>query len=486
MLSDITFQAIAPAHLKLKELALALSVEPNSPLAMLNESAHTPLLGLSSINDEEFFQQFPESVMRDTITGLTEPFEMSYQDDDKVIIPATGEHELIHNELRQMGRTRTAELFDYSRNVMQPFVAAVIDGYAEPTSTDLAEKWSIVDISLNEAYLDPVVEALLGQFHNPLSIPWDKPKSRAAARIEGELELPTTGRATFDNLLRSIMEDMGLSVKEVLIKLFSEDINSPYKPDAWLKAPLRLAQWLLIQYYEKHPWENCGLSGLEWETFCLEYRNALTGWIASYVNNLGELISSNVLVMGINEDTREIYVVSDVYRKFQSDHGGDAAAIYGAAYLTEGERSLPNYMLTTFVEHMDDCRNAWQRQVSIQEAKLNENWQQDARKHMKRSFNTALDAFDDAYLPDDVVKSELRSKIGSLIDERLDRYSMEDPTLLIIRIASETLFAHTDAGWVNEEIHKHMSLGMPGDEAASQVLIDYTLNWIMSMARLTK
>lgn len=486
MISEVTFQAIAPAHLKLKELTLALSAEPNSPLAMLNESANTPLLGLSSINDEEFFQQFPESVMRDTITGMTEPFEMAYQDDGKVIIPATGEHELVLHELRQMGRQRTAELFDYARNVMQPFITTVIDGYAEPTANDLAEKWSIVDISLNAAYLDPVVEALLGQFTNPASLDWEMSPQSKQVRIDGELELPSTGRASFDNLLRGILEDLGISVKEVMLKLFSEEVASPYKADAWLKAPLRLAQWLLIQYFEKSPWENCGLSGIEWETFCLNYRNALTGWIARYVTNLGEMISTDVLLMGIKEDVREIYVVSDVYRKFQSEHGGDAAAIYGAVYLTEGERALPNYMLSTFVERMDDCRNAWQRQVSIQESMLNENWQQDARKHLKRSFDIAIDSFDDAYLPDNMVKSELRAKVCELIDQRLDRYSMEDPTLLIIRIASETLFAHTDAGYVNEEIHKHMSLGMSGDEAATQVLIDYALNWVMAMARLSK
>lgn len=486
MISEITFQSIAPAHLKLKELALALSAEPNSPLAMLNESANTPLLGLSSINDEEFFQQFPESVMRDTITGMTEPFEMAYQDDDKVIIPATGEHELVLNELRQMGRTKTAELFDYARNVMQPFVTSVIDGYAEPTASDLAEKWSIVDISLNQAYLDPVVEALLGQFSDPTSLGWEMPASKGQVRIEGDLELPVTGRASFDALLHGLLEDMGLSVKEVMLKLFSEDLSNPYVSDAWLKAPLRLAQWLMIQYFEKSPWENCGMSGLDWETFCLNYRNALTGWIARYVTNLGEMISTDVLLMGIKEDVREIYVVSDVYRKFQAEHGGDASAIYGAVYLTEGDNPLPNYMLKTFVERMSDCRNAWERQVSIQESKLNDSWQQDARMHMKRSFNVALDSFDDAYLPDNVVKSELRIKIGELVDSRLDRYTMEDPTLLIIRIASETLFAHTDAGWVTEEIHKHMSLGMSGDEAATQALIDYALSWILSMARISK
>lgn len=486
MISNTTFQAIAPAHLKLKELGLALSAIPNSPLAMLNESANTPLLGLSSINDEEFFQQFPESVMRDTITGSTEPFEMAYHHDDKVIIPATGEHELVLNELRQMGRMCAAELFDYSRNVMQPFISSVIDGYAEPTASDLAEKWTIVDISINKSYLDPIVESLLGQFTNPLSINWEKPASNYQVKLDNEIALPETGRASFDNLLRTVLQELGLSVKEVMVKLFSEDINSPYLSDAWLKSPLRLAQWLLIQYFEKSPWADSGLAGIEWETMCLEYRNALTGWIARYVQNLGELIQTDVLVMGVKDSTREIYVIGDVYRKFQSEHGGNADAIYGAVYLTGGERHLPNYMLSTFVERMDDCRNAWARQVSIQESKLNENWQQDARGHMKRSFNMAIDGFDDAYLPDDKMKSEIRKSCTELIDKRLDRFSMEDPTLLIIRIARDTLFAHTDAGWVNEEIHKRMSLGMAGDEAATQTLIDYVFNWVLAMGNISK
>ncbi len=486
MISEITFQTIAPAHLKLKELNLALSAIPNSPLAMLNESANTPLLGLSTINDEEFFQQFPESVMRDSITGSTEPFEMAYQQDDKVIIPATGEHELVLNELRQMGRTCAAELFDYSRNVMQPFIASVIDGYAEPTATDLAEKWTIVDISINKAYLDPIVESLLGQFNNPMSINWEKPTSKYQVKLDSEIPLPETGRASFDNLLRNVLQELGMTVKEVMVKLFSEEIKSPYLSDAWLKSPLRLAQWLLVQYFEKAPWADSGLAGTEWETMCLEYRNSLTGWIARYVQNLGELIQTDVLVMGIKDSTREIYVIGDVYRKFQSEHGGNADAIYGAVYLTGGERHLPNYMLSTFVERMDDCRNAWARQVSIQESKLNENWQQDARGHMKRSFNMAIDGYDDAYLPDDKMKSEIRKRCAELIDQRLDRFSMEDPTLLIIRIARDTLFAHTDAGWVNEEIHKRMSLGMAGDEAATQTLIDYVFNWVLAMGKISK
>ena len=486
MITKTTFQAIAPAHLKLKELGIAMSAIPNSPLAMLNESANTPLLGLSTINDEEFFQQFPESVMRDSITGMTEPLEMAYQQDSKVIIPPTGEHELVLNELRQVGRDCASELFDYSRNVMQPFVNAVIDGYAEPTASDLAEKWTIVDINLYRGYLDPVVEALIGQFANPTAMGWEKPTSDAQVKLDSEIAVPDTGRASFDNLLTTVLQELGLSVKEVMVKLFSEELESPYSSGAWLKSPLRLAQWLLVQYFEKSPWESCGLSGLAWETLMLEYRNALTGWIARYVSNLGEMIATNVLVMGVNNANREIYVIGDVYKKFRSEHGGGPEAIYGSVYLEGGERHLPNYMLSTFVERMADCRNAWERQVSVQEARLNDGWKQEARAHMKQSLYAALDAFEDSYLPDDTTKSAIREKMSELVDERLDRFSMDDPTLLIIRIARDTLFAHTDAGWVSEEIHKHMSLGLSGDEAATQAVIDYVFNWVLAMAKVTK
>ena len=483
MISEVTFNAIAGAAEKLKTMSVGLSVEQNTAMSMLSDSANTPLIGMTSITDAEFYMQFPDSLNRDSITGSTEPYELMLQDGEKVIMPTVGDHEIVMQALSKMGRQRTGELRDYSRNIVQPFVSTIVDGYAEPNPSELAEQWCIVDVAIHPAYLNPLVESLLGQFGDIRN--WEISTGDLTVKVPTDLQIPSTGRASFDDLISGLLTSMSMSPSDALIKLFSDGTENPYGPDSWIKAPLHLAQWLLINYYESSPWDDSGLSGLSWETFCTQYKDALTGWIHNYVRNMSELIDSNTLVMGTNFERREIFVVTDVYRDFITKHAGTVETIYGAMYLLEDGVALNNYMLDTFVSRAAECEQAWARQVSIVENQLNSNWVVSAREHMKASFNEALDSLDDGILPDDVSKSTVGKKCNVLIDERLDRFSMEDPTLLIIGIVGDAVFDYTDCGWMLSEIHKRMCLGMDGSEAATQVAIDYTVSWTLSSIRVS-
>lgn len=485
MITDLTLKSIEGLYLHCKEKNITLGAVENSPISLLNCASNTPLLGLNTISDQEFFEQFQDSVNRDYYTGENENITINLEDGKKVLPPCS-DHEGIHNELKKVAGIAIAELMDYSRNIFRPFVLSVIDGYGEPSTSDVAEKWSIVPVTLNEYYLDPVVSALLDTYADIASMPWDGAVPVNDIVIPDELPMPETGRSSFDKLVKNLLDSMSMSPSHAMQTLFTEELINPHAPRAWVKAPLVLAQFLLVNYYENEPWENSNVNSIAFEAAIGSYKNNLAGWLGKYLTNLGELIDSETMVIDVNEKDKEVYIIEDVYKKFISENAGTPEVIYGALYMISSGGELKNFSRETFVERSADCIRAWEAQHAIQEESLNANWQHSARNHMKQSFSLAIDSLDEELIPDDTNKQTLREEASELIDKLLDRYSMDDPTLLVIDIAGQTVFKHTDAGWVMREVHRLMSEGLTGGRAERQVTIRYALNWILSGVYVSK
>lgn len=479
MISTTTLDAITPVVMRLKELRRGLTVDPSSPIAFLNESSKTPLIGLNSITDEEFFSQYPESLKRDLITGDSVVQELSYDDGHSYKAFPVAIHETTMLEMAKMIRTRTAALMDHSRNVVFPFVNEVFRRYNEPEETAVTEKWSLVPVDLNAGYMSDIVDRLMSKVSAPLKMAWDY-TSPYPVRLPTELELPKTGSKKYDDLMSGLLKDLDMSALEVLASIFDKDTPNPNDAKAWVSSTLKLAQWLLLEYYSENPWTDSGLSDTQWSSvISTGYRHALIGWCANMLNNFACRYELNDTVLSFDAQQNEVYVLWPVYEKYLSE-GGAPEVIYGAIYHSEMGEGYVGFTINSLKEHQDKCIAAWSKYTTVSEARINEEWLNDTVRGLQRAMLDTLSELDDELLPENVSRADITKCIHAEILKCVNKISMEDPTYLIIGLVGDCVFPHTDCGYVLKGIHSKVKEGVPAGEAAAQVELAYIKGYVLS------
>lgn len=478
MISVATLNSITPVVMKMKELKRGFVIDKTSPVAFLNEVSKTPLIGLNTITDEEFYNQYPESLKRDVITGASDIQELSFDDGETYKAFPIAIHETTMQEMAKMLRNRTSELFDHTRNVMQPFVTEVFRRYNEPAEAAVTEKWSLVPVELNSGYLSDIVERLLAKYPNPTKLDWSY-TSPYNVRLPEELPAPKTGSAKFDNLLDSLLVSLEMSTLEVVASIFSDEPIAPNHPNAWTQSTLKLAQWLLLEYYCENPWADSGLSGTQWNAVVATgYRHALTGWCAGMLDAFVCRYEIKDTVLSFDTDKNEVYVLWPVYEDYLAQ-GGAPEVIYGAIYHAEMGDGYIGFTVGSLKSNQDKCIAAWSKYTTVSESRINAEWLSDTRRALQRALLDTVSELDDDMLPQGTSRVELARNLNAAVLARVNKISMEDPTFLIIGIVGDVIFPHTDCGYVLGGIHSRIKAGVSASEAAAQVNLEYITSYVL-------
>lgn len=478
MISESTLKSITPVVMKMKELKRAFIVDNSSPVAFLNEASKTPLIGLNTITDEDFYNQYPESLKRDVVTGASEIQELSFDDGQQYKAFPIALHETTMQEMAKMIRSRTAALFDHSRNVMQPFVTEVFRRYNEPAETAVTEKWSLVPVELNAGYMSDIVDRLLAKYPNPAKLNCHY-TSPYPVRVPSEMEMPKSGSAKFDSMVSELLASLGMSTLEVVASIFEGSDIAPSHPSAWALSNLKLAQWLLLEYYSENPWEDSGLSTTQWNAvIATGYRHALTGWCAGMLHSFVARYEIKDTVLSFDVEKNEVYVLWPVYEDYLAD-GGAPEVIYGAIYHAEMGDGYIGFTVESLKNNQDKCIAAWSKYTTVSESRINAEWLSDTRRALQRAILDTLSELDDELLPPKITRVELAKAVNAAVLARVNKITMEDPTFLIIGIVGDVVFAHTDCGYVVGGIHSRIKNGVSAGEAAAQVNLEYISSYVL-------
>lgn len=474
MISDYTFNAVTRPALLAKDKKLKIVAENNSPVELLNKAAVSPYLYSSTITDEEYYAQLPDDLKIGAILG--ESKEVAYIGDNgmsKTMIPLS-EHEMTMNELVKMSVQRVDQLFNFSRNIVQPLIRQALEQFQQPQEEHITEDWHLSPVAIDAALINPVVTGLMSQSANPMQLPYEFTPA-AWDSIPADLPVPKTGSAAFDGLLVQLLEANDTTPSELMKAAFSgEDIN-PYNPRAFSLVSRRITQLLLAAYYEENPWPNSGLSAQGWSAAFSLLRNTIHGWLARFVRQIDERVNLGHLVFDVDPNTRVVHICQELMDDYKSK-GGSVEAVLGALYMQDDGKDAST-SVGALLENQEKYVAAWSHRSSVKKAALDTDWLRTNKTALKNAFSTVIMAMEDGVLEEQSKQDAIRACYDA-VDNNFNRH-IEDVTEFIIRTVCRCVFKDGAAERIVLSIHRAMCKGVSPDEAARDEMTEYVLDWIL-------
>lgn len=475
MISDFTFNAIAKPLLLTKAKKIKLVPTKDSPVELLNKAGMTPLLYSGKVTDEEFFAQLPNELKIGAILG--ESKEVSFVGTNGVsatMVPVS-EHEMTLSELVKMATGRVDQLFNFSRNIVQPFVKQVLENFNQPAEVQIAEDWHLSPVAIDVALINPVVSGLLSQSADPHRLPHEfEPVNYS--KVPADLPVPKTGSQAYDGILNQLLEINKTTPAELMTELFAGQDISPYRPQAFTIVSRRIAQLLLVAYYEENPWPDSGVTSSAWSAMLSLLRTTLKGWIARFIRQLDERVKLGQLVYDMDPKTRVVHICQELMDEYVKQ-GGCAEAVYGALYLQDDNKDASTN-INKLLENQEQYVAAWSRRSSVKKAAIDTDWLSTNKTAMKNAFMSAITAMEDGML-DGLTKQNAIKGAYAEIDSRFNR-QISDITAFIIRVACHKVFVDEAAERIVQAIHRGMCDNVEPDEAARDEMTEYVLDWILS------
>lgn len=475
MISDYTFNAVTKPALLAKAKNLKLIAYAGSPVELLNKSAVSPAMYSAKLTDEEYFSQLPNDLKIGAVLG--ESKEVAYIGDNglsRTMIPLA-EHEMTMNELVKMSVQRVDQLFNFSRNIVQPFIQQVIEQFQQPAEEHITEDWHLSPVAIDAALVNPVVIGLMSQSADPMRLPYEFDPA-PYDKVPADLPTPKTGSQAYDSLIVQLLEANNTTARELMVACFSgEDIN-PYNPKAFTLVGRRLAQLLLVAYYEENPWPNSGLSSPQWSATFSLLRNTIHGWLARFVRQIDERVKLGHLVFNIDPTTRVVHICQELMDEYKNK-GGSVEAVLGALYMQDDNKDAST-SVSSLLENQDLYVAAWSHRSSVKKAALDTDWLRTNKTALKNAFSTVVMAMEDGTLEAQSKNDAIRGCYED-IDSKFNRH-VEDVTSFVIRIACNRVFKDAGAERIVMAIHSGMCKDIPADEAARDEMTEYVLDWILS------
>lgn len=463
----------------LKQNGIRLSVDADSPVAILNKATNHQSVLDSTITDEQFFQEIPN------ITALAQPAQGTGEN-SVISDGAAGthvlnieDHEPTLFELKKMAVGRCAGMLDFSRNVVQPFIQNVIQNNNSVPVEEVKEDWALIPVDSDPSINEPVVQALINRLDNPTGAGFTH--DRIEAHVPDVLEQPETGKATFDRLVGRLLEELGLSVSDaarLLVEPLKIVPNSDQAPNEVKKNVLFL---LLSAYWLDNPWENSGLNSEKWKTQFQRAHYSLCGWLYLYAEAIIIRVKLGNIVFSYDNQGKQVFICQEAFEDYVSS-GGTVEALLGAVY------SLDNGVdaATTkkaLLDNSAEYTEAWVQRSAIRRLDTDNEWLHHNRESLKVAFSAAIDVLDPGYLnaggAEQRTPADVKKGVNSAIDQLFGKNTV-DITEFIIQISSGEVFGEYDAANLLTAIHHGMIKGVKPEITASDWMINYAMNWILA------
>lgn len=463
----------------LKQHNLRLNPDVDSPIAVLNKATNQQSVMDSSITDEQFYQELPN------ITALKQP---ARGNDESAVIAdgAAGttvlnveDHEPTLYELQRMAIGQCQGLLDFSRNVIQPFVQLVVQNNDIRPEEGVKEDWALVPVDLDPAINEPVVQALIGQLDNPTGAGFTH--ERIPARVPDVVDIPETGKATYDKLVARLLSELGWSMSEALRVMVEPMTVVPNSDQAPKYVKQNILFLLLSAYYIDNPWPNSDLSSDKWKTQFTRLHYTLVGWVYLYAEAIVTRVKMGNIVFSYDADTKQVFICQEAMDKYLEQQG-TVEALLGAVY-TMDDGKAGSTQMDKLLADQDAYTRAWADRSSVRRMEADTDWLRTNRASLKTAFGLAIDQLDPGLLgagaDGQLTPMQAKTAVNSAIDHLFTR-GTTDVTEFIIRTACGEVFAEYDASSLLLSIHHGMIKGVKPEESANDWIINYVLDWMLT------
>lgn len=480
MINLYSVNATTNAMRLLKQANLKLTADEGSPIHILNKATSQQSVLDSSITDEQFFQNLPQ------ITALKQPVAGTGESNIVVDTAAGAEsirvedHEPTLFALKRTISQRCAGMLDFSRNVIQPFVQEVLKNNQISPVEEVKEDWQLVPVDTDPCINEPVVQALISKLSNPTGAGFNHDPIEVA--VPDVVDVPETGRKSFDQLINTLLTELGWSMSEALRVMCAGNAiipNSAIAPGYMKQNVLFL---LLSAYYLENPWPNTGVSLDRWKTLMTKAHYSYCGWVYLYAEAIVVRTKLGNIVYSYDADKKQVFICQEAMDDYLNSHGS-VEALLGALYQLDDGDTTASTNKASLLEKQDAYVAAWDRRSSIRRMGADTDWLTTNRQSLKMAFALAIDTLDPAYLSSigenkQLTPAEAKTAVNSAIDHLFTR-GTTDITAFIIRTACCEVFGEYDLCALMLCIHEGMVEGQKPDAIASGWIANYILDWLL-------
>lgn len=479
MINQFSLNACTNGLTLLKQHNLRLSADVDSPIAVLNKATNQQSVMDSTITDEQFYQQLPN------ITALRQPVQGN--DEASVITDGAAgatvlnveDHEPTLFELKKMAIGQCQGLLDFARNVAQPFIQEVVKNNDIKPMEGVKEDWALVPVDIDPAINEPVVQAFINRLDNPAGAGFTH--DRIDARVPDSVEVPETGKASYDRLVGKLLTELGWTVSEALREMVEPMTVVPNSDKAPSYVKRHILFMLLSAYYLENPWPDSGLSSDKWKTQFTRLHYTLVGWVYLYAEAIVTRVKLGNIVFSYDAQNKQVFICQEAMDKYLEQHG-TVEALLGAVY-TMDDGNPGSTQMDKLLENQDVYTRAWSDRSSVRRMEADTDWLRTNRAALKTAFALAIDALDPGYLgagaEGQLTPAMAKTAVNGAIDHLFTR-ATTDVTEFIIRTACGEVFGEYDASSLLLSIHLGMIKGVKPEDTANDWIINYVLDWMLT------
>lgn len=479
MINLYSINACTNALRLLQQGGLRLSPDDGSPIALLNKATNTQSVYDSSITNEQFYQELPN------ITALKQAAKGS--DESSVVIDgAVGasvlsveDHEPTLFELKRMTTQRCAGMLDFSRNVIQPFVQLVIqNNHAEPPA-EVKEDWALVPVDVDPAINHPIVQALISRLEVPTGAGFSH--DRVPVSVPDVVELPETGKNTYDQLVANLLTELGWTMSQALRAMIEPTACVPNSDQAPNYVKQNVLFLLLSAYYLENPWTGSGLDSVKWRGQFEKMHYTLVGWLYLYAETIVTRVKLGNLIFSYDGDNKRIFICQEAFDGYVKA-GGCVEALLGAVYLLDDGDTNVTTLKQNLLDNQTQYVDSWSRRSSIRRIDADTDWLTSNRESLKLAFGLAIDQLDPDLLglvgDQKMTAIDAKKAVATTVDHLFNR-GTTDIAAFIIRTACLEVFGEGDLCNLMLSIHEGMINGVKPEDTANDWIINYVLDWML-------
>lgn len=477
MISLYSLNAVTNAMKLCKQHNIQLGTDVDSPVDLLNRAVDPSRVFDTTITDEQFFQELP------AITQLKRPTEATSEASvirDGAIEPEAlrvDDHETTLFELKNMAIQRCNGMLDFARNVVQPFVQLVIQNNVIDEVKPLVEDWNLIPVGIDSCVDSPVVQALIQEIANPMGngttydpINFDVPTN---------IEIPETGVKAYDELVRSLLNDLNISIYDAAKLILAGNNTVPVASNAPMILKERVLVLLLSSYYIERPWPDSGVDALKWKAEMGRAYYTSIGWVYGFEKEILNRVATGNIIYSYDTDKKDVYICQETMDDYLSK-GGIVEGLLGAIYLMdEGDYNV-SARVPALLENQNAYVDAYNRRAIITQKKNEQDWVTRNRQSLKTAFSLAIDQLDQGYF-DNGEDQRTREDVKRWVMASCDAFfssADDDITLFIIQTACNDVFRVWEIAPLMRTIHQAMVDNQDPSQAATSWMIDYVLDWI--------
>lgn len=482
MISNESINAAVPLVERLNAAGLRIVPIENTPVAALYNAALTPVVDMYE-GESGFIEAWQQSLKVTPAIGAVDNTQLD-SDGETIVSMATCLYANSIDEASDLFAMSINNAMNHARNVAGPLIRELSERIEEHMSQSgtVSVPYEIVDVSMHPVWENPAIVAVLDKFEATTktlgrgAVPKITCPDDIAERIK-------TGAVAIDEALEKILLDSDLTVADIFNDIFNGHgdlgvLDFPYV----MGRQRMLARLLVCSMLVDNPVPNSGMNSVAWENLLNQLIDVFAcncKWIYQCYQSD---IESRTLVHHIDHLQNRIVLNTPVYDMWL-DNGGQPEVIFGALIRSRSTNEAISYQGT--LEQASDLLSVWGTYQATERLRMDALRTDRIKNAVKTCMYGIIAELDSESLPPNASRESIETRMLEKV-AALTTVTLADTSFLCIDMICDTLFFHTPANYIHMRMCQIIEQGVPADEAAYQVSLEYMVSWACDSLALTK